>query len=75
MPNTIDASAHCEIIFKSKHARKPYIPVTEIVNLSIPKNEQLLRCQNRQSQLSKTRLRVNIKDRYLAQPEEYLWFR
>ncbi len=32
----IDASAHCEVIFKSKHARKSHIPVTEIVNLSIP---------------------------------------
>jgi hypothetical protein len=32
----IDASAHCEVIFKSKHARKSHIPVTELVNLSIP---------------------------------------
>ena len=32
----IDASAHCEVIFKSKHARKSHIPVTVIVNLSIP---------------------------------------
>jgi len=32
----IDASAHCEVIFKSKHARKFHIPVTELVNLSIP---------------------------------------
>ena len=32
----IDASAHCEVIFKSKHARKSHIQVTELVNLSIP---------------------------------------
>ena len=32
----IDASAHCEVIFKSKHARKSHILVTELVNLSIP---------------------------------------
>jgi len=32
----IDASAHCEVTFKSKHARKSHIPVTELVNLSIP---------------------------------------
>ena len=37
----IDASAHCEVIFKSKHARKSHIPVTELVNLSIPSGEQV----------------------------------
>ena len=31
----IDASAHCEVSFKSKHARKTHIPVTELVNLSV----------------------------------------
>ena len=32
----IDASAHYEVIIKSKHARKSHIPVTELVNLSVP---------------------------------------
>ena len=35
----IDASAHCEVIFKSKHARKYHIVVTELVNLSIPRKD------------------------------------
>ena len=32
----IDASSHFEVSFKSKHARKTQILVTELVNLSIP---------------------------------------
>ena len=32
----IDANAYFEVIFKSKHGRNSHIPVTKIVNLSIP---------------------------------------